>query len=150
MKIKIVCIGTIKEEFYRQAISEYSKRLQKFCKLELIELKQGKSDNENSKSEEYDQIIPHLEGYVISLAIEGQEMTSEAFADKIKKIGVVGNSTITFVIGGSFGIDDRIKHKSNFLLSFSKMTFPHQLFRVVLLEQIYRAYNILNNTPYHK
>ena len=85
MKIKIVCIGTIKEEFYRQAISEYSKRLQKFCKLELIELKQGKSDNENSKSEEYDQIIPHLEGYVISLAIEGQEMTSEAFADKIKK-----------------------------------------------------------------
>ncbi len=150
MKIKIICVGNIKEEFYRNAIDEYTKRLQKFCKLELIEVKQSKIDDEQSKSQEYEKIIPYLEGYVISLAIEGQQFNSLEFANKIKNFGNVGNSTISFVIGGSFGIDDRIKQKSNLLLSFSKMTFPHQLFRVMLLEQIYRAFSILNNTPYHK
>lgn len=150
MKIKVVCVGNIKEEFYRSAIAEYSKRLQKFCKLEIIEVKQGKFDNENAKVEEYQDLQQHIEGYVVCLAIEGAQMTSVDFASKIKQIGVQGNSTITFVIGGSFGIDDRVKQRANLLLSFSKMTFPHQLFRVILLEQIYRAFNILQNSPYHK
>ena len=150
MKIKIVCVGSIKEEFYKNAIQEYSKRLQKFCKLEIIEVKQGKSDNENAKAEEYVDLESHLEGYVITMAIEGKQLSSVDFSKKINEIGVRGDSTITFVIGGSFGVDDRIKKQSKMLLSFSQMTFPHQLFRVILLEQIYRAFNISQNTPYHK
>ena len=150
MKIKVVCVGAIKESFFKEAVSEYAKRLQKYCKLEIVELKQSKNDTEFAKADEYEDINLHLEGYVITLAIEGREISSQELAIKINDIAVKGYSTITFVIGGSFGVDDRIKSKSNMLLSFSKMTFPHQLFRVVLLEQIYRAYNIQNNTPYHK
>ena len=150
MKIKIVCVGTIKEQFLKDAIEEYSKRLQKYCKLEIVETKQGKSDNENAKTEEYEEIRKNIEGYLCVLAIEGNPLTSNEFAKKISEIGVQGYSSITFVIGGSFGIDDRIKSQAKTLLSFSRMTFPHQLFRVLTLEQIYRAFNIINNTPYHK
>ena len=150
MKIKIVCVGTIKEQFLKDAIEEYAKRLQKYCKLEIVETKQGKSDNENAKTEEYEEIRKNIEGYLCVFAIEGNSLTSNEFAKKISEIGVQGYSSITFVIGGSFGIDDRIKSQAKTLLSFSKMTFPHQLFRVLTLEQIYRAFNIINNTPYHK
>ena len=150
MKIKVVCVGAIKESFFKDAVNEYIKRLQKYCKLEIVELKQSKYDTEFAKQDEYEDINSHLEGYVITLAIEGQELSSKDLATKINDIAVKGYSTITFVIGGSFGVDDRIKNKSQMLLSFSKLTFPHQLFRIILLEQIYRAYNIQNNTPYHK
>ena len=150
MKIKVVCVGVIKESFFKDAVNEYIKRLQKYCKLEIVELKQSKNDTEFAKQDEYEDINSHLEGYVITLAIEGQELSSKDLATKINDIAVKGYSTITFVIGGSFGVDDRIKNKSQMLLSFSKLTFPHQLFRIILLEQIYRAYNIQNNTPYHK
>ncbi len=150
MKIKVVCVGAIKESFFKDAVNEYIKRLQKYCKLEIVELKQSKNDTEFAKQDEYEDINSHLEGYVITLAIEGQELSSKDLATKINDIAVKGYSTITFVIGGSFGVDDRIKNKSQMLLSFSKLTFPHQLFRIILLEQIYRAYNIQNNTPYHK
>ena len=150
MKIKVLCVGTIKENFFKMAIDEYAKRLQKFCKLEIIEVKQGKADNENAKVEEYAEIAKHLEGYICVLAIEGKQFTSPDFAEKLNDIATHGDSVITFVIGGSFGIDDRIKSSANLLLSFSKMTFPHQLFRVITLEQIYRAFNIQSHTPYHK
>ena len=150
MKIKVVCVGAIKESFFKDAVNEYIKRLQKYCKLEIVELKQSKNDTEFAKQDEYEDINSNLEGYVITLAIEGQELSSKDLATKINDIAVKGYSTITFVIGGSFGVDDRIKNKSQMLLSFSKLTFPHQLFRIILLEQIYRAYNIQNNTPYHK
>ncbi len=150
MKIKVVCVGTIKEPFYKDAIAEYSKRMQKYCKLEIVEVKQGKSDNENAKKEEYDLLFNQLEGYIVALCIEGKMMNSEQLANKFNELGVIGNSTITFVIGGSFGLDERIKEYADLKLSFSKLTFPHQLFRVMLLEQIYRAFTIINNTPYHK
>lgn len=150
MKIKLVSVGTIKENFFKSAVDEYAKRLQKFCKLEIIEVKQGKSDNENAKSEEYVEISKHIEGYLCVLAIEGKQLSSCEFAEKLNEVAIRGNSVVTFVIGGSFGVDDRIKKNADMLLSFSKMTFPHQLFRVFALEQIYRGFNILNNTPYHK
>lgn len=150
MKVKIVCVGNLKEDYLKNAVAEYEKRLKKFCKLEIIELKQGKSDNENAKKEEYADIAKHLEGYVVTMAIEGKQQSSEDFAKHLNEVGVQGNSTITFVIGGSFGVDERIKQQSQILFSFSKMTFPHQLFRVMLLEQLYRAFNIQANTPYHK
>ena len=150
MKIKVVCVGTIKEPFYKDAIAEYSKRMQKYCKLEIVEVKQGKSDNENAKKEEYDLLFNQLEGYIVALCIEGKMMNSEQLANKFNELGVIGNSTITFVIGGSFGLDEKIKEYADLKLSFSKLTFPHQLFRVMLLEQIYRAFTIINNTPYHK
>ena len=150
MKIKLVCVGSIKENFFKSAIDEYAKRLQKFCKLEIIEVKQGKSDNDNAKAEEYAVIVKHLEGYVCVLAIEGKQLSSPEFAEKLNDIATHGGSVVSFVIGGSFGVDDRIKNVANFLLSFSKMTFPHQLFRVLTLEQIYRAFNIQSHTPYHK
>lgn len=150
IKIKIISVGTIKESFLKSAIEEYSKRLQKFCKLEIIEVKQGKSDNENAKAEEYADIDKHIEGFLCVFAIEGKQLTSKEFADKMSDIATRGQSVVTFVIGGSFGVDDRIKNKADLLLSFSKMTFPHQLFRVLALEQIYRCFNIQNNTPYHK
>ena len=150
MKVKLVCVGSIKEPFYKEAIFEYTKRLQKYCKLEIIEVKQGHSDTEIAKQEEFEPILEHLEGFVVITAIEGKSISSQEFANKIKDIGVQGNSTITFVIGGSFGVDDRLKERANMLLSFSKLTFPHQLFRVLLLEQIYRAFTIMNNTSYHK
>ncbi len=150
MKIKIVCVGSIKEKFFTLAIDEYTKRLQKFCKLEIIEVKQGKSDNENAKAEEKAEIEKNLEGYVCVLAIEGKQLTSPELAEKLNEIATHNSSVITFVIGGSFGVDDEIKRNANLLLSFSKMTFPHQLFRVLLLEQIYRAFNIQSHTPYHK
>ena len=150
MKIKLVCVGSIKENFFKSAIDEYAKRLQKFCKLEIIEVKQGKSGNDNAKAEEYAEIVKHLEGYVCVLAIEGKQLSSPEFAEKLNDIATHGGSVVSFVIGGSFGVDDRIKNVANFLLSFSKMTFPHQLFRVLTLEQIYRAFNIQSHTPYHK
>jgi len=159
MKIKIICVGKIKESFYREAISEYSKRLSKFCTLEIIEVQDEKTPDKASDIEveqilkkEGIRILEKIKDsdYLITLEIEGKKVTSEKLAEKIESICLTGNSSISFVIGGSLGIDSSIKRKSDFSLSFSDMTFPHQLMRVILLEQIYRAFKINSNEPYHK
>jgi len=150
--IKIICVGKIKEKFYREAIEEYKKRLSKYTKLTIIEVEDINLDNEDLiKQKEKELIIKHIEkkDYVITLEIEGKEISSIELSKKIEEIEQI-NPNITFIIGGSHGLDDELKKTSNFKLSFSKLTFPHQLFRVVLLEQIYRAYKIKNNESYHK
>ena len=144
--IKILCVGKIKEKFFREAIDEYKKRLSKFTKLEIIEV----TDNESIEKEK-ELLLKHIneKDYIITLEIEGKELTSTELSKKIENTLMI-NSNITFIIGSSNGLHDDIKKLSNFKLSFSKMTFPHQLFRVILLEQIYRAFKISNNESYHK
>lgn len=143
--IKIVCVGKVKEEYLRNGIDDYLKRISKYHKINVIEVE------DSNMAYERDRILKHISNkdYVITLDIEGKELSSMEFADKLDKTFIV-NSNITFVIGGSDGLHKDIKDKSNFSLSFSKMTFPHQLFRMILLEQIYRSFKILNNETYHK
>lgn len=143
--IKIICVGKIKESFYRDAIIEYMKRLSKYHKVEIIEV--ADSNIKDEKELILKKVDKH--DYIITMEIEGRENTSIEFAKMIDKT-LINNSNITFIIGGSDGLDDEIKRLSNYKLSFSKMTFPHQLFRVILLEQIYRAFKILHNESYHK
>ena len=159
MNIKLITVGKIKEKYYKDAISEYSKRLTSYCKLNIIEVndektKEGASDNENEVvlRKEKDRILKHINDsdYVIALAIDGKSMDSVEFANAINKLGINSVSNICFIIGGSLGLHDDVLSKANMRLSFSDMTFPHQLMRVILLEQIYRAYRIINNEPYHK
>lgn len=150
--IKIITVGSIKEKYLKEAIDEYKKRLNKYTNIEIIEVKdEGLVEENKSKKLEAEKIEKHLndKDYIITLEIEGKEFTSEEFAEKIRTIQIE-NSNIIFIIGGSYGLDNTIKEKANCHLSFSKMTFPHQLFRVILLEQIYRAYKINNNEKYHK
>ena len=150
--IKIISIGSIKEQYLKDAIEEYKKRISKYTNLEIIELKdEGLVEKYKALKLEAEKIEKQLNGreYIITLEIEGKQLTSEEFANKIDQI-LIENSNITFIIGGSYGLSEEIKAKSNLHLSFSKMTFPHQLFRVLLLEQIYRAYKINNNESYHK
>ena len=159
MKIRVVSVGKIKEKYLRDGIAEYSKRLSRYCKLEIIELKDEKT-KENSSAKE-DELVKQTEGerilknipedsFVIALAIDGKMLDSVELSKKINELGLRGISNITFVIGGSLGLDDRVLKKADFKLSFSPMTFPHQLMRMILLEQIYRSYRIINNEPYHK
>ncbi len=157
--INIICIGKIKENFFKQAIDEYSKRLSKYCNLKIVELPDEKIPNNASAKEELIvkekeglNIINHIpkDSYTICLDPKGKEYTSEDFSKKIENISINFNSSITFIIGGSLGISNDVLLKSNEKISFSKMTFPHQLFRVFLLEQIYRAFKISNNEIYHK
>ena len=143
--IKIICVGKIKESFYRDAISEYLKRLSKYHKVQIIEV----ADSNIKVEKELILKKIDLKDYIITLEIEGKQIGSVEFSNLIDKT-LINNSNITFIIGGSDGLDDEIKSLSNYKLSFSKMTFPHQLFRVVLLEQIYRAFRIINNESYHK
>ena len=150
--IKIICIGKLKEKYLKAAIEEYEKRLKKYTTIQIIELQdEAFYDVEKIKSMEGEKIEKyiHQKDYVITLEIEGTQLTSENFAEKLQNI-YLENSNIDFIIGGSYGLSDNIKNRSNLKLSFSKMTFPHQLFRVILLEQIYRAYKINNNEKYHK
>ena len=150
--IKIVCVGQIKEKYLKDAITEYQKRISKYTKLNIIEVKDYDYDDINKVlQEEKEQIEKHIDSkdYLITLEIEGKQITSEELAKTLDNTLTI-NSNITFVIGGSYGIDQSIKNKANFHLSFSSLTFPHQLFRVLLLEQIYRAYKINNNESYHK
>lgn len=150
--IKIITVGSIKEKYLKDAIEEYTKRLSKYTNLEIIEVKdEGLVEKQKTLILEEEKILKHINDrdYIITLEIEGKELTSEEFAKKIDKISFE-TSNITFIIGGSYGLSDNIKRKSRWHLSFSKMTFPHQLFRVILLEQIYRAYKINNNESYHK
>ena len=150
--IKIITVGHLKEEYLKEACKEYLKRLSKYTKIELIELDDSKIDEENKAlEEEKDKILKNISDktYLITLEINGVELTSPELAQKLDKT-LISNSDITFIIGGSYGIHkDRIA-RSNYHLSFSKLTFPHQLFRVLLLEQLFRRYKILNNEKYHK
>ena len=159
MKIDILAVGKIKEKYYRDAVDEYAKRLSKYVKLNIIEVKdektsEGASDHENDlvKAAESARLLQHIVpgAVLIPLCIEGRSFSSEGFADLITSYENRGESHLQFVIGGSLGLDESLKEKGAFKLSFSEMTFPHQLMRVVLLEQIYRAYRIKNNEPYHK
>ena len=150
--IKIICVGKIKEKFYKEAIEEYQKRLSKYTKLNIIEVEDINLDNEELiKQKESEQILKHIEkkDYIITLEIEGKQLSSIELSKKIEELETL-NPNITFIIGGSYGLDNKIKEMSNYKLSFSKLTFPHQLFRVILLEQIYRSYKIKNNESYHK
>ena len=147
--MKIICVGKIKEKFFKDAIDEYLKRLSKYTKIDLIEV--DDISNGDILKRESEWIFKHIndKDYVITLEIEGNNLSSVEFAKKIEDTMIV-NSNITFIIGGSLGLDQSIKNRSNYKLSFSKMTFPHQLFRVILLEQIYRSFKIINNETYHK
>ena len=159
MQIDIICVGKVKEQYLRDAIAEYSKRLGRYCKLNILEVADEKTPEHASegverqiKAKEGERIAKHIKpgAYVIALAIDGQQVTSEGFARKIDQLGIQGVSHIQFVIGVSIGMDDAILRQANYKLSFSKMTFPHQLMRVILLEQVYRAYKINAHEPYHK
>jgi len=159
MKVTVISVGKIKEKYFVNAIKEYEKRLGKYCKIDLVEVADEKcpenlspKDMEIVKDKEADRIEAKINpnSYVITLEIEGKQHTSEGFSDTISKLMVTGNSHLTFIIGGSLGLADRVKSKSKMKLSFSKMTLPHQLMKVVLLEQIYRAFRIMKNEPYHK
>jgi len=150
--IKIICLGKLKEKYLVDAINEYNKRISKFTKLEIIELMdEGLDDDKVTLKREKDKILNVLnrKDYIITLEIDGNQYTSTDFSKKLDSI-LISNPNITFIIGGSYGLDPEIKSISNMSLSFSKMTFPHQLFRVMLLEQIYRSFKIINNERYHK
>lgn len=159
MKITIITVGKIKEKFLSDAINEYSKRLGKYAILEIIEVPDEKTDENRSQNEEKlvkakegDRILKYIKDnqYVITLEINGKMLDSIELSQKIESLGIEGKSNIVFIIGGSLGLDERISQRADFKLSFSKMTFPHQLMRVILLEQIYRSFRIIHNEPYHK
>ena len=143
--IRIVCVGKIKEKFYRDAIDEYMKRMGKYHKIEIVEVSDSNMRSEASE------ILKKINSkdYVVTLEIEGKSLSSLELSNFIDKT-LISNSVITFVIGGSDGLDDEVKRRANYKLSFSRLTFPHQLFRVILLEQIYRSFKIINNEAYHK
>ena len=143
--IKIVCVGKIKEKYMRDAVQDYMMRISKYHKIEIIEVEDCDIVQEKNKILKYIDV----RDYIISLDIEGNQLTSTELANKIDKTFIT-NSNICFIIGGSNGLDNQIKSFANYSLSFSKLTFPHQLFRVILLEQIYRSFKILNNETYHK
>ena len=159
MKITIISVGKLKEKYLQAGIEEFSKRLSRYCKLSIVEVADEKCPETLSESEKM--IIKNKEGkkilskikegsYIISLEIDGKMLSSEALSSLIERITTSGSSHISFIIGGSLGLSDEIKKRSSFSLSFSKMTFPHQMMRLILLEQIYRAFRIIKNEPYHK
>ncbi len=159
MKITILSVGKIKEKYFRDAIAEYTKRLGRYCKLSVIEVEDEKTPDKASKTEEErirqreaERLLKNIkeDAYVITLEIAGKQPDSVELAAKIETLAVQGISHIQFVIGGSLGLHDTICRQADMALSFSNMTFPHQLMRVILLEQIYRAYRIINKEPYHK
>ena len=159
MNISIISVGKIKEKYLKLGIEEFSKRLSKYSKLEFIELDDEKCPENLSekdmlivKEKEGNKILLKIKNnsYVIALAIDGKNLSSEELAEKISSLAVSGKSHITFVIGGSLGLSDDVLKRANYKLSFSKMTFPHQLMKLILLEQVYRAFRINNNEPYHK
>ena len=159
MKIRILCVGKIKEKFMREALGEYSKRLSRYIKLEITEVVDEKTPDSASEKEENqirdkeaERLLKQIrqEDYVIALAIDGKMYDSVAFSKKLDRLGVLGRGSVVFVIGGSLGLGEQVLERADESISFSKMTFPHQLMRVILLEQIYRGYRILRNEPYHK
>ena len=159
MKITVITVGKIKEKYLRDAIAEYAKRLSRYCKLEIVEVadektpdQAGETVEEQIRDKEGERILKYIRDdmYVITLEIGGKMLSSEELADKINMLGIRGQSSVAFVIGGSIGLGREVLKRSDYALSFSKMTFPHQLMRVILLEQVYRSYRIINGEPYHK
>lgn len=159
MKITVIAVGKIKEKFYRDAVSEYEKRLGRYCKPEIIQVEDERTPDRASanltelvKKKEAERILKYLkeDAFVVVLDIRGKAYDSEEFADQIESLAISGVSHIQFVIGGSLGLHEEVCKKADLTVSFSKMTFPHQLMRVILLEQIYRAYRIISGEPYHK
>ena len=159
MKITILCVGKVKEKFYRDAIAEYSKRLSRYCKLEIIEVSDEKTSEQATQTEidivknkEGERLLKNIkdDAYVFCLAIDGKQLDSVELSQNMDKLMTGGKSHLVFVIGGSLGLSDDVLKRADYKLSFSKMTFPHQLMRVILLEQIYRSFRISNNEPYHK
>ncbi len=159
LQINILYVGNIKDKFFAEAVAEYEKRLSGLCKIKNIELKEEKPPDNPSESEialiirkEGDRLMENLpkKGYKIALCVEGTQISSEDLAKKIESVAVSGDSEITFIIGGAFGMDERVKKAANYRLSISKMTFTHRMMRVILAEQIYRALNILSGGHYHK
>ena len=158
MKVTLICVGKVKEKFYRDAIKEYEKRLGAYIKLNTIEINDEKVKVENpseitiAMDKEGKNILSKIKDnqYVITLEILGKNLSSEDFAEKINNLMLTGNSDVILVISGSYGLSDEVKKRSNYSLSFSKMTFPHQMMRVILLEQVYRAYRIITGASYHK
>lgn len=159
MKITLITVGKIKERYFEDAIKEYSKRLGRYCRLDIIQVQDektpdgaGEAMERQIKDKEGQRILSNIKdgAYVIALAIEGRMLSSEELASRLQKLGVDGISHIVFVIGGSLGLSEEVMRRADFALSFSKMTFPHQMMRVVLLEQVYRSYRIMAGEPYHK
>ncbi|MBR3705492.1 MAG: 23S rRNA (pseudouridine(1915)-N(3))-methyltransferase RlmH [Firmicutes bacterium] len=159
MNIQIICIGKLKEKYWTDAIAEYSKRLSRYCTLEIIELKEARlpdkaspADEENVKLEEGRSILKAIKDgtYVITLEILGKQLTSPELADKIQTLSIEGKSNVAFIIGGSLGLSAEVSKRADYKLSFSRMTFPHQMMRVILLEQVYRGFKIIKNEAYHK
>ena len=159
MKITIACVGRIKEKFYRDAVAEYEKRLSRYCKLEILEVADEKTPDgagaaleEQIREKEGRRLLEKIreDAFVCSLEIEGKRLTSEGFAGWMEGLAVKGTSHIVFVIGGSLGLHESVRRRADMALSFSEMTFPHQLMRVILAEQVYRAFRIIQGAPYHK
>jgi 23S rRNA (pseudouridine1915-N3)-methyltransferase len=159
LKITCIAVGKIKEKYYAEAIKEYAKRLSRYCKLEILELPDEKTPDGASMAEEA--VILEREGerilkviredaYVIALAIKGRALDSLEFSHRLEQLGVEGRSHIAFVIGGSLGLSQAVMERADEAVSFSRMTFPHQLMRVILLEQVYRSFRIMKGEPYHK
>lgn len=156
IKVNVVAVGKVKEKYFADGIAEYSKRLSRYCEFKITEVAEEnyqKADGaliNTIKEKEGERIIPHIKGYVYAMAIEGKKTSSERFAAAIKSLCDKGSGVITFVIGGSYGLSDAVKDRADELLSFSDMTFPHTLFRLMLSEQIYRAFSINGGSAYHK
>ncbi|MGN8763134.1 23S rRNA (pseudouridine(1915)-N(3))-methyltransferase RlmH [Hornefia butyriciproducens] len=159
MNITVICIGKLKERYWREAVGEYSKRLGSYCSLRIQELKEarlpagaGPAEEEAVKIAEGEEILSRVnkDMFVVSLEIRGKRMSSETLAEKLRNLALEGRSEIAFVIGGSLGLSEAVSRRADLKLSFSDMTFPHQIMRVILLEQIYRSFRIIRGEPYHK
>ncbi len=152
IKVNIVTVGSIKESFFTEAIKEYSKRLSRFCNLNVIEVKEASNESSIAKKidKESDKLIEALSGTIVLLDRQGKLVSSEELANTIDNLSLMGDSEISFVVGGSNGVNDKLRNLAKHVISFGKITYPHQLFRVVLLEQIYRAFTIIGGLPYHK
>lgn len=159
MNISIICVGKLKEKYWTAAVEEYSKRLKSYCSLDIVELKESRLPDKAGPAEELavkeaegEEILKRIKDnmYVITLEVKGKMLSSEKLAEKIENLGIDGNSNIAFVIGGSLGLSEAVSKRANFKLSFSEMTFPHQMMRVILLEQVYRSFKIIRNEAYHK
>lgn len=159
MKITVIAVGKIKERFYREAVAEYEKRLSRYCKLEIIQVEDEKTPDRAGealeteiKRREAERIMRHIreDAFVVTLEIRGRMYDSEEFSGAIERLAIQGTSHIQFIIGGSLGLHEDVCKRADRAVSFSKMTYPHQLMRVILLEQLYRAYRIMNGEPYHK
>lgn len=159
MEIRILSVGKIKEKYLNDGIAEYAKRLSRYCKLTFCQVPDEKTPDKASdainlqiKEIEGERLMKHIreQDYVIALAIDGKMLDSIQLSNLIERLGIEGKSSIAFVIGGSLGLSDKVLRRADYKLSFSKMTFPHQLMQMILLEQVYRGYRIMNNEPYHK